>query len=245
MYPIIGVGYRDPLMTSPQSAAKADGRTARWAGQHERRRQEFVEAALRAIARYGPEVSTEQIADEAGVARTRLYKHFTDATDLQRAIAERTGEMITAEFAPLWDPPSTAMRMIEDAIGAHTRWLVDNAHLYRYLMRHSLAGPPGSPDVVADVKTAIARQLTVLFETYLTVFGLDPRAAEPVAFALVGLVESSTTRWLENPRGLDQTELAALLARWAWRILDDTLRAGGVELDPHSSLAGLTVTGER
>ncbi|MEV4604305.1 TetR/AcrR family transcriptional regulator [Amycolatopsis sp. NPDC049253] len=217
-------------MTSPGTPHKADGRAARWAGQRERRRREFVEAGLRAIARHGPDVSTEQIAEEAGVARTRLYKHFADATDLQCAIADRAGELITAEFAPLWDPPGTPMQMIRGAIGAHTRWLADHAHLYRYLTR--VSGRPGTRDVVADVKTAIARQLTVLFERYLVAYAMDTRVADTIAFALVGLVESSTARWLENPRGLDQADLATLLARWTWHILDDALRAGGITLDP-------------
>jgi hypothetical protein len=55
-------------------------------------------------------------------------------------------------------------------------------------------------------------------------------------------VESSTSRWLENPRGVERAELAALLARWVWRIVDDTLRAGGLELDPHTELAAADLT---
>lgn len=221
-------------MTSTDRPRPPDGRAARWAGQRDRRRREFVEAGLRAIARYGPEVSTEQIADEAGVARTRLYRHFDGAADLQHAIAARIAELITAEFAPLWNPSGTPMELIRSAIGAHTRWLAEHGSLYRYLTRHAM---DGAPDVFADGKTAIARQLTVVFEHYLGLFGVDTRGCETLSFALVGLVESSTSRWLENPRGVDRAELAALLARWVWRIVDDTLRAGGLELDPHTELA--------
>ena len=221
-------------MTSTDTPRPPDGRAVRWAGQRDRRRREFVEAGLRAIARYGPEVSTEQIADEAGVARTRLYRHFDGAADLQHAIAVRVAELITAEFAPLWNPSGTPMDLIRTAIGAHTRWLAEHGSLYRYLTRHALTG---TRDVFADGKSAIARQLTVVFEHYLGLFGVDTRVCEAVAFGLVGLVESSTSRWLENPRGVDRAELAALLARWVWRIVDDTLRAGGLELDPHTELA--------
>ncbi|WIX99100.1 TetR/AcrR family transcriptional regulator [Amycolatopsis mongoliensis] len=221
-------------MTSTDTPRPLDGRAARWAGQRERRRREFVEAGLRAITRYGPEVSTEQIADEAGVARTRLYRHFDGAADLQHAIAGRIAELITAEFAPLWNPGGTPMELIRSAIGAHTRWLAEHGSLYRYLTRHAM---DGASDVFADGKSAIARQLTVVFEHYLGLFGVDTRVCEAVAFGLVGLVESSTSRWLENPRGVDRAELAALLARWVWRIVDDTLRAGGLELDPHTELA--------
>lgn len=223
-------------MTTSPAAPRTDGRATRWAGQRERRRQEFVDAALRAIAAHGPEVSTEQIAEEAGVGRTRLYKYFADATDLQRAIADRVAALITAELEPAWEFRGTPMEIISAAVDAHTRWLEEHGHLYRYLTRHSLSAQAGESNAVTDVKTAIARNLTAMFETYLGLFGVDDRLAEPVAFALVGLVESSAGRWLENPRGLTRDELAELLARWVWRLLDDTLRTGGVELDPHQPL---------
>ncbi|KFU78023.1 DNA-binding transcriptional regulator, AcrR family [Amycolatopsis lurida] len=222
-------------MTPEADAPRPDGRAARWAGQRERRRREFVDAALRAIATHGPEVSTEQIADEAGVARTRVYKHFDDASDLQRAIADRAVRLITAELAPLWDPSGTPMQLITVAVGAHTGWLAEYGNLYRYLARHSQAGRRGG-DAITDVKTAIAGQLSTLFEHYLDTFDLDGRIAEPLAFGLVGLVDTSAARWLENPGGIELPELAALLVRWIWRVIDDTLRERGIELDPHSPL---------
>lgn len=106
------------LLLTPSASRPTDGRATRWAVQRERRRDEFVEAALHAIARHGPEVSTEQIADTA---------------DLQRAIAQH---------------------------------------------------------------------LTLLIEHYLTLFGIDTRVAQPVAYGAVGMVDASTARWLEDPRGL-------------------------------------------
>ncbi|WP_037353620.1 TetR/AcrR family transcriptional regulator [Amycolatopsis orientalis] len=221
-------------MTS--SGTPPDGRATRWAGQRERRRREFVEAGMRAIARYGPDVSTEQIADEAGVARTRIYKHFADAADLQRAIALRAAEMISAQFAPLWGVSGTPREMVHATIGAHIEWLSEHRELYQYLMRQSVTGPR---DVVADVKTAIARQLSVLFEYYLGLFGADQRVGETIAYGLVGLVESSTAHWLDAPRGIDREDLRQLLARWVWSILDDTLRTVGVELNPDSPLSDL------
>ncbi|QWF76648.1 TetR/AcrR family transcriptional regulator [Amycolatopsis sp. CA-230715] len=224
-------------MTPSGSPRRPDGRAARWAGQRERRRREFVDAALRAIAEHGPEVTTEQIADEAGVVRTRLYKHFDDTADLQRTIADRAAELITAELTPLWELTSTPMQMITTAVGAHTGWLAGHGNLYRYLTRHSHAGRRDGRDAVTDVKTTIARQLTVLFEHYLTIFELDSRIADALAFGIVGFVESTTARWLENPRQIELTDLAGLLSHWIWRILDDTLRAGGVELDPHVRLS--------
>jgi AcrR family transcriptional regulator len=207
-----------------------DGRATRWAGQHERRRAEFVDAALEAIAEHGPDVSTEQIAEKAGVARTRLYKHFGDAADLQRAISIRVSELISEELAPVWNPQGSPMEMITTAVGTHLRWLTEHSHLYRYLTRHAPTGD------TPDVRTAIGVHLSTFFAGYLTAFELDPAPAETIAFGLVGYVESATDRWLSGPRELGPGQLQEHLTGAIWTILDHTLRAGGVELDPHAPL---------
>lgn len=215
-------------MTSSRSGRPRDGRAARWEGQRERRRRAFVDAALEAIAEHGPDVTTELIAEAAGVARTQVYKHFTDATDLHNAIAERAVELINAELAPLWNLQGTPMQMIDSAVGSHIRFLSDRNNLYRYL---------NVRDAMADVRTTIGRHLTLLLEHYLGVFGIDTRIAGTVAFSVVGMVDASTAHWLENTDDMRETELAALLARWVWRILDDVLREHNVVLAPDAPLA--------
>ncbi|MBY8885126.1 TetR/AcrR family transcriptional regulator [Streptomyces sp. PTM05] len=218
-------------MPPRQAPQQVDGRKTRWEGQHERRRTEFVDAAITAIARFGPEVSTQQIADEAGVARTRLYKHFADAGDLQRAVAARAAESVTAALQPLWRPRGTPMEMITNAVGAYVGWLRENIHLYRYLSRHT-----GTMDAVADIKTAIGAHLSGLFAGYLTALDGDPRAAEPLGFGIVGFVDTASVRWVDHADGLGHEELTAQLARWIWCVLDETLRASGLSLDPHQPL---------
>ncbi|WP_326950002.1 MULTISPECIES: TetR/AcrR family transcriptional regulator [unclassified Amycolatopsis] len=212
---------------------KVDGRAARWAGQQERRRAEFVDAALEAIAEHGPDVSTEQIAERAGVARTRLYRHFDGAPDLQRAIAQRAAELVTADLQPLWHPSGSPREMIDAAISTHLHWLTEHAQLHRYLVRTLPSLPEAGR---TDVRGAIARHLSRLFTGYLAAFGLDPAPADTIAFGLVGYVESATTRWLDHPGSLSLPQLTAQLTGTIWAMLDHTLRAGGVELDADSPL---------
>jgi AcrR family transcriptional regulator len=212
------------------------GRTARWAGQRERRRSEFVDAAVSAIAEHGPQTSTEQIAAYVGVTRTKLYRHFTDAADLQRAVAQRAREMLNAELAPLWTPHGSMAQIIEASVGAHVRFLVDHRNLYRYLARCSLGEDGSAPDAIADIKLTIGTQLCQLFAVYLNAFGVDTDP-QPLAFAIVGLVESSAGRWLDQPGSTSAERLVAELVRWIWLLVDDTLRAGGVQLDRDEPLA--------
>ncbi len=203
---------------------------SRWTGQRERRRAEFVDAALSAIAEHGPQASTEQIAAYVGVTRTKLYRHFAGAADLQRAIAHRAADMLNSELAPLWTPHGSMAQIIEASVEAHVRFLVDHRNLYRYLARCSLGEAGSAPDAIADIRSTIGDQLLVLFAGYLGAFGLDTDP-QPLAFAIVGLVESTTGRWLDQPGATSQDRLVADLVRWIWLLVDDTLRAGGVYID--------------
>jgi AcrR family transcriptional regulator len=218
------------------ASARPDGRATRWAGQHARRRAEFVDAALTAIAEHGPDVSTEQIAEKAGVARTRLYKHFDDASDLQRSISARVAEMITVQLEPVWNPQGSPRQMVTTAVDTHLRWLTEHTHLYRYLTRHSLACGTGGPASFADIRTAIGVHLTRQFSGYLAAFGLETTPAETIAFGIVGYVESATNRWLDGPRSLPREQLVDQLTDAIWALLENALRAGGVRLDPDRPL---------
>lgn len=225
-------------MPTTSAPGRTDGRAARWAGQHERRRREFVDAALRAIAEHGPEVSTEQIAAEAGVARTRIYKHFTDAADLQGAIAERALELVGTQLQPLWNPQGSPIQMISAIVDTLIGRLSDYRHLYRYLTKYAPSTRSSDRDVVTDVKTIIGNHLSAMLSHYLTQADADAdtRVAGLGAFALVGLVESTISRWLDNPAGLGRDELAGHLTRWIWLLIDQVLRDNGITLDPGAPL---------
>ena len=156
-------------------------------------------------------------------------EHFDGAADLQRAVAERAAGMLGAELAPLWTPNGSMGAVIAAAVGAHVRFLVDHRNLYRYLARCSLDELASAPDAIADIKLTIGTQLTALFGVYLAALRADVDP-EPLAFGIVGLVESTTSRWLDNPTATEDAVVADLV-RWIWLLVDDTLRGAGVHLD--------------
>lgn len=213
-----------------------DGRAARWSGQHERRRAQFVEAALLAIAEEGPAVSTDQVARRAGVARTRLYKHFDGAADLNRAIAGRAAELVVADLEPVWKPQGSPLEMIRTAVATHLRWLSEHANLYRYLTRQSASGSTAGPDAVADVKSSIAQHLTTLFEHHLEQLGIGDVHLEPLAYGLVGYVDAAAARWVERPGDVTLERMVDELADAVWAVIGNVLERHGIALDPAEPL---------
>ena len=221
-----------PAPPTRDAARRApDGRATRWTGQQQRRRAQFVEAALAAIRKHGPDASTEQIAAEAGVARTRLYRHFAGAHDLNKAIAARAEAMILEALAPVWDTSVSPQDIIHTAVSAHLGWLTENHQLYLYLMRHSVASTTGD-NVVNDVKRLISQMLVRLLDEYVQALGLPVGVTQPLSYGLVGFVDAAAAQWASDPHGLDHDEMVDLLAGWIWSVLDRVLRDIGLEVDP-------------
>ncbi|MGQ0623758.1 MAG: TetR/AcrR family transcriptional regulator [Sporichthyaceae bacterium] len=226
-------------MSAQGKAAPLRGQAARWAGQRERRRAEFVDAALRVIAEVGPHASVEEMASAAGVARTRLYRHFTDRADLERAISARVAELIVAELDPLWHPEGSARQMVTAVIGAHVRWLAENRNLHGFLIRHAAPAPwptvrPAGETPVTGyrgVRRAAAEQLTELFGGYLGVLGVAVPVSSNLAYAVVGMVESVTEQWVERGAPADTDAVIEQLSRWTIACMADALCAAGLELD--------------
>jgi AcrR family transcriptional regulator len=223
-------------VTSPEPLS---GQAARWAGQRERRQAEFVDSALKVIAERGPNASLEDFAAEAGVARTRVYRHFTDRADLERAISARVAALIVAELEPLWHPAGSARQIIRGAIGAHVTWLAENRNLYIYLRRHARPDDDESAlDGHAGVRRAVADHLTKLFGVYLSLVGVESRTTETLAYAVVGMVESVTERWTDQGAE-DSNALIDQLSAWTWAMIAEALGTVGVELDPDLPLPPL------
>jgi AcrR family transcriptional regulator len=207
-----------------------DGRAARWSGQRDKRRAEFVDAALAAITEHGPAVSTEQIASHAGVTRTKLYRHFDNADDLHYAVTLRISELIVAEVAPaLRRPADTPNQIIRSVVAPFVVWLSENVNLYEYGVRHHAEN-------VTDLRAAIGTLLSALLDAYRETLRFHSDVLDLLAFSVVGLVESASVRWVHEPGRLSRDDLIEFLADATWALIDQQLRGAGVVLDPTEPL---------
>ncbi|MEV0679043.1 TetR/AcrR family transcriptional regulator [Actinosynnema sp. NPDC050436] len=217
-----------------------DGRAARWAGQREKRRAEVVTAALEAIGEHGPWVSTEQIAERAGISRPLLYRHFADADDVYGAVGRRISELIIAEMEPvLTRPGGSAREIVTRVVRTFVVWMTDHVALYHYVVSRSVEADQDRRLWATDIRARISALLGGVIGGYLALLGVDARVADPLAYGLVGMVESTTARWTVEPGPLDRDRLIGTLSGWVWGVLDDVLRDAGVVLDPDLPLPPL------
>jgi AcrR family transcriptional regulator len=223
----------------PDKAASqaVDGRTARWSGQRDRRRAEFVEAALEAIVQYGPQASIEQVADHVGMTRTKLYRYFDGAADLHQSVARRAGDMLTAKQTLVWDRPMSPMQMVRSTVSMHVRWRIEHPNLYEYLTRHPLGSDADGASAIDEVNSTVATNLADVIAAFYRTLGVDERPAMPLSVGAVGFVESAVTHWLKDPAALPRREFTTQLAEWMWSLLSSTLLKSGINIDPHKPIA--------
>jgi AcrR family transcriptional regulator len=223
-----------PVKGAGSAPGSGDARRDRWTAHREARRREFVDAAVRALERGGPDLLIDEVAAEAGVTKPVLYRYFADKAALVQALGERGTELLFARLLPAIASNGPALARIHEAVGAYFAVIDENPNLYWLLARRARA-EPGGPDPVQDDKEFIAATLTAVIGDYLRVFGLDSGAAEPWAHGVTGLVQSTGEWWLQR-RSMSRAHVVEYTSELIWSALSGVLRDAGIAVDPNRPL---------
>jgi AcrR family transcriptional regulator len=176
-----------------------------------------------AIEEHGPEVTTEQIAAQAGVSRPGLYRHFEGKDDLQGAIAARSVERLVTELEPVWRPSGRPREMLERAIAAHLRWLSSHENVYHYLKRNSLPSSDSVETASTNVRGVVSLHVARMLVDGSLGAEIPPATAHPLAYGLVGMVDAAAAHWLDEPHGADVEALGAQLTEACWAVIRVTV----------------------
>jgi AcrR family transcriptional regulator len=215
-----------------------DARRDRWSMHRAQRRREFVDAALRVLERQGPELLMDAVAAEAGVTKPVLYRYFSDKAELVDALAERGSEILAERLLPAINVGAPALASVRDGVSAYFAVIDEYPNLYWLLARHvaiedgRLSGP------VQRNKESIASALTAVLSDHAWVLGLDSGGAEPWAYGITGLVQSTGEWWLQR-RSMSRAHVVDLVTRLIWAALSGMLREAGVTVDPDQPLPAM------
>jgi AcrR family transcriptional regulator len=212
-----------------------DARRDRWSAHRAERREQFVAAALRVLDAQGPELLMDAVAAEAGVTKPVLYRYFADKAALVQALGEYGSALLLDRLIPAIGADSPALARIRDAVGAYFAVIDEHPNLYWLLARQAnIEGPPGASPVRRD-KEFIATTLTAVIGDYMRAYGLDSGAAEPWAYGVTGLVQSTGEWWLER-RSMSRSHVIEYVTRLIWAALAGVLRDAGITADPDQPL---------
>jgi AcrR family transcriptional regulator len=215
-----------------------DGRQARWDKHNQERRLSILDAALEVIESEPPgaEFHVQQIAAQAGLNRTVVYRHFTDRADLDSAIRAHIIASLQAELTPAVSLEGTVNEIIERIISTYVGWTVAHQSLHAFALQEAGGAFQQGVDQIAEM-------LSDLLALAITLLGAELDEAEvalidPLAHGLVGAVLGSVRRWLAREvREPSADRLAGLLSMSIWNLLDGHARRLGVVLDPDLPIA--------
>ena len=206
-----------------------DARRDRWSDHRARRRREFVDAALRVLEVQGPDLPMDAVAAEAGVTKPVLYRYFHDKSALVAALGERGSEILLDRLLPAIQAGCPALSRVGDAVGAYFAVIDEHPNLYWLLAREGKAG--SGPDSIQQNKEHIATALTAVLGDHLRAYGLDSGGAEPWAYGMTGLVQSTGEWWLQR-RSMSRATVVEYVTQIIWAAITGTLREVGIVVDP-------------
>ncbi|HEX5946404.1 MAG TPA: TetR/AcrR family transcriptional regulator [Acidimicrobiales bacterium] len=201
-------------MTSrkPSSRSSRPGRPRGPRRDRDERRIELLDAAERAIRRVGPKASMDEIAAEAGITKPILYSHFGDKAGLIQALAGRVAGQVNQAVTDALARSGEPSAIVASTIEAFCTFIEREPELYRFLVqtaRHE--SDVSGPRLMSD----IGGQIAVALGSGLRKAGADSGAAEPWAFAIVGMTFAGAGWWLER-RSMSKEDLVGYLSQLLW-----------------------------
>jgi AcrR family transcriptional regulator len=226
---------------SRDAGAKVDARSERWREHRKKVRAEIVDAAFRAIDRLGPALSVREIAEEAGTAKPKIYRHFADKSDLFGAIGERLRDDLWAAIFPSVDFATNSVR---EVIARSAQEYVNLVDLHPNVLRLVIQGrsPEQSESTVRTLNEGreITMAMAELFNNELRGMDVDRAAIDLAAYAAFGSAASATDWWLgpqtDSPRRMPHESFAAHLTTLMMGVIDVTVAMLGIRMDPDRPL---------
>ena len=216
---------------------KVDARSERWREHRKKVRAEIVDAAFRAIDKLGPELSLREIAEEAGTAKPKIYRHFTDKSDLFQAIGERLRDMLWAAIFPSINISTDPAREVIRRSVEQYVYLVDaHPNVCRFLIQGRFAEQSESTMRALNEGRGITLAMAAMFNEELREMELDAAAIELSAFTTFGSAAAATEWWLgpstDSPRRMPPVEFMVHMTTIMLSSIYGTCELLGIKIDP-------------
>lgn len=220
---------------SSESGELLDGRRRRWQEHNQVRRQVIIDAAIAVLERQAPgeDFQVQDVADEAKMSRTVIYRHFSDRSDLDRAVQTEICETIGAQMLPALSYDGTPDQIIHRIVGSFVRWAEAHPSLYWFGERDLTQwGPSPLSQAVQQVAEGIEGIMTIVVGALGGSLSDDDRAAlDPWVFGMIGAVFAAVRRWLERDVREPSTEATInILSESIWMQINGMALSRGLNL---------------
>lgn len=216
---------------------KVDARSERWREHRKKVRGEIVEAAFGAIDRFGPDVSVRQIAEEAGTAKPKIYRHFTDKDDLFEAVGTRLRDDLWAAIFASIDVATNSLRdIIQRSVEEYVTLVDEHPNVLRFFLQGRVRAQSQSTMRTLNEGRTITLAMAEMLGNELQELDLNRGALELAAFAAFGTATSATDWWLgpelDSPRRMPRDTFVEYLTTIMINVVNGTAQNLGIAMDP-------------
>lgn len=192
----------------------------------------------------GQEVSVQQIAERAGLARSVLYRHFDNREDLDAHVRAFILQRYVEEFesALVLDPAKSADESILEIMRTVVRWAGEHPTLHRFARSGPVYGHAAGETSLAIARQRVADTLWQRFASWTAVLGIDVEPFHPLAYGVVGLVEGVVTQYIESPSDpafADPEAIARMLASSVWHLFAGHAADRGYHFERKANVAAV------
>ena len=185
------------------------------------KREQLLQAAVRAVAEHGGAASTGQIAEAAGVPRPHVYRHFESREGLLDAVASVAADELVASLRPSLSGSGTAPELIRAPVEQTVAWAIANPNLYRFLATRRQHEGRRRTGFLGEVLSAL--------RGYLGAGGVQLDLPDCVLAGLMALTDASIVWWLEE-RDESAEALVERIARHVWVVIADYAASQGTSI---------------
>jgi AcrR family transcriptional regulator len=153
------------------------------------RRDELLDACVRAIRELGPDLSMADLAAEAGVTRPILYDHFGDRAGIAAALVRRYAANLDTALAPVMEREAPFRDVLRDGIDVFCTFVDREPALWSFLQAAQAAPHEDSLEITVGRKIALA------LAGALERAGADPSVAPVWAAGILGAVFLAAETW--------------------------------------------------
>ena len=183
------------------------------------RRQELLDATIRALGRHGSEASMDQIAEEAGITKPILYRHFGDKRGLVVALAIDYMAQLRSALSEV--EAADLRELTRGQLDAALGFLEGRPGLFEFLIKHR-GFEESAPNAEGGSHLDHFRRFV---ESVLRSRGKPVDAAGPLAAGMAALFGSTVLWWLEQ-KEMSRERFVELITAMLWDGLDQLLGPG-------------------
>lgn len=175
------------------------------------RREELLDAAERAIRAKGAGVSMNDIAVEAGYARSAVYAAFATKAAVLTALSERHAEIILCDMFTHASAKIRPRDQFQEMLDVLFAWAELHPQLYWALIR-----PLDEDETGPGLFDLLVGAVEAMLKPTLEAEGGDTDMAAPGARSMMGSATAAIEWWLKTATAMPRLKLVSYLADLAW-----------------------------